>query len=102
MTLSTQEIDALKAHVAAHLVAHKGDTVGDAAVGILDAIDEAVVDLTDPRPFLVGRPVVVIASGATGRVVRRVETAGELHTVIVQIGHLQEPYSPRELEEVAR
>lgn len=58
---------------------------------------------TDPRPFRVGKPVRLRElPNLRGKVVRRVETEGELHTVVVgwdtQPG--EHPYSPRELEEI--
>lgn len=58
---------------------------------------------TDPRPFGVGRRIRSRELPSMhGKVIRRVETAGELHTVVVvwdtQRGEF--PYSPRELEEV--
>lgn len=57
----------------------------------------------DPVPFAVGKPVTRRNSTSRrGKVIRRVETDGELHTVVVkwdsQIGEYH--YSPRELEEL--
>lgn len=58
---------------------------------------------TDPRPFGVAKRVKLRElSSLRGKIVRRVEEAGELHTVVVvwdsQPGEF--PYSPRELEEM--
>lgn len=71
---------------------------------VLGAIDLAADDPTDPRPFAPGTKVRVKGTGILGSVVRTVETAGELHTVVVRLaldeGDVQPetPFGPRELE----
>lgn len=110
MPIEPHELHAIKL-AAATAVAHHGHRFGlndadvrDLASIILASIDDAATDSTDPRPFVTGRKVRVKGTGIGGVVVRTVETAGELHTVVVRLaldeGDVQPetPFGPRELE----
>jgi len=74
------------------------------AASVLAAIDNAIVDPLDPTEFPVGSRVEAIHDpGTTGTVVRRVETGGELHTVLVVFDDHpgEHAVSPRALKVVA-
>lgn len=103
MTLDLPTIERIKTAVANTLA----DQLGPQGVGVaartLEAIDLAIADPTDPVPFPVGQRVEVAATGHHGLVRRRVESHGELHTVVVALDGLpgEHPLSPRELKVVA-
>lgn len=110
MPFETHELDAIKQAAANALAEQTRDLLPESvayAVGahVLAAIDKAAADPIDPRPFAPGRKVRVKGTGIEGVVVRAVENAGEVHTVVVRLA-LEEaapesPFSPRELEVLA-
>jgi hypothetical protein len=108
MPFQTYELDAVKL-AAAQAVADTATTLGipeqdgrHIAMAVMEAIDQATDDPTDPRPFAPGRKVRVKGTGIPGVVQRTVDNDGEVHTVWVRLA-LEEspaavPMSPRELE----
>jgi len=113
MPFESHELDAIKAAVSTALAQEApqygldGPQVMRLGLPILAAIERAVEDPTDPRPFIAGRKVRVKGTGIQGVVVRTVETAGELHTVVVRLAldegdvEPETPFGPRELEVLA-
>lgn len=113
MPFETHELNAIKAAVSASIAEHYRD-FGLASnqaqafgLAILAAIDGAASDPIDPRPFTPGRKVRIKGTGIQGVVVRTVEEAGEVHTVVVRLA-LDEgdvtpetPFGPTELEVLA-
>jgi len=108
MPFEPHELDAIK-QAAAVAIADAGSSLmvlaperHALAIAVLEAIDRAAEDPTDPRPFAPGRKVRVKGTGIPGVVVRTVEDAGELHTVVVRLAleelEAETPFSPRELE----
>jgi len=112
MPIETHELDAIKqaaanaavqATLALGAAPHDAGSVG---MAVLEAIDKAAADPTDPtdpRPFAPGVRVRVKASGAPATVVRAIEEAGEVHTVVVNLDGWpgEYPLGPHELEVLA-
>ena len=113
MPFETHELDGIKVAVSEAIAQHHQafgldeNTAQAFGLVILAAVDAGALDPAIPQPFAKGTKVRVKGTGIQGVVVRTVETAGELHTVVVRLA-LDEgdvapetPFSPRELEVLA-
>lgn len=101
-TIDPETLERIKHEAAKAIADALGNDGLQLAAAVLEQIDAAVADDIDPRKFIAGRRVQVIASHERGTIERIVQHQGETHTVVVRldVSPAAVPFSPRELEVV--